>query len=68
MDWANAVPDATASVNFTINSTQLVFTGPDHYDKDWGDQPFFESADNSYQGHRPTRLSISTPLAVTGEE
>lgn len=49
--WSNAVPDAVAEVNFTINGTQLAFKGPGYHDQNWGDQPFFSSVDSWYWGH-----------------
>lgn len=49
--WANAVPDSLATVNFTINGTALSFTGPGYHDKNWGDQPFFNSTASWFWGH-----------------
>lgn len=34
--WANAVPDAIAVVDFTINGKALNFKGVGYHDKNWG--------------------------------
>lgn len=49
--WANTVPDALATVNFSLNGTELAFTVPGYHDKNWGDQPFFQSVGSWYWGH-----------------
>lgn len=49
--WANAVPDANALADFTINGTPIQFTGPGYHDKNWGVQPFGANVDSWYWGH-----------------
>jgi hypothetical protein len=38
--WSNAVPDATALVDFTISGTKLAFTGVGYHDKVCAFLPF----------------------------
>ncbi|KAK4546232.1 hypothetical protein LTR36_002369 [Oleoguttula mirabilis] len=49
--WANAVPDALAQIDFNLNGTALSFTGPGYHDKNWGDQPFFDTVGSWFWGH-----------------
>jgi len=49
--WANAVPDAKATVNFNVNGTKLAFSGTGYHDKNWGSVPFFEAVSSWYWGH-----------------
>jgi hypothetical protein len=49
--WANAVPDADASVNLIVNGTEISYQGIGYHDKNWGDRPFFNVVDTWYWGH-----------------
>ncbi|KAL2007501.1 hypothetical protein VTN00DRAFT_8939 [Thermoascus crustaceus] len=49
--WSNAVPDATATVNLTIQGEPLTFRGVGYHDKNWSDQPFLNSVGSWYWGH-----------------
>ncbi|KAH8433343.1 uncharacterized protein LDX57_010978 [Aspergillus melleus] len=49
--WANAMPDAKAAASFTINGTDIRFTGVGYRDKNWGDQPFGHHVATWYWGH-----------------
>ncbi|KAK4919627.1 hypothetical protein LTR49_012691 [Elasticomyces elasticus] len=49
--WANAIPDALTSVDFTINGSALQFSGAGYHDKNWGDQPLFDVEEYWYWGH-----------------
>ncbi|KAK5752023.1 hypothetical protein LTS12_017873 [Elasticomyces elasticus] len=48
--WANAIPDALTSVDFTINGSSLQFSGAGYHDKNWGDQPLFDVEEYWYWG------------------
>lgn len=49
--WANAVPDATATLDFTINGEDHSFTGIGYHDKNWGDGTFDANVKFWYWGH-----------------
>jgi hypothetical protein len=49
--WVNPVPDADVAVNFMIDGSELIFDGVGYHDKNWGDQPFFDSVGSWYWGH-----------------
>lgn len=73
MGWANAVPDATASVSlsFSDNSTVSFTDGVGYHDKNWGDQPFVSSTTQWYWGHArlgPYSLVWFDALDMAGEE
>ena len=51
LGWANAVPDAQATVDFSIEGTAISFTGPGYHDKNWSDEPFTSLIDFWYWGH-----------------
>ncbi|GME23662.1 hypothetical protein PENARI_c022G05283 [Neofusicoccum parvum] len=52
LHWANAVPDATASVNLTINGTAVAFhDGIGYHDKNWGDASVITSPKYWDWGH-----------------
>ncbi|KAL6801484.1 hypothetical protein J3E68DRAFT_447531 [Trichoderma sp. SZMC 28012] len=50
--WANAVPDAYASVDLVINGTKLQFSdGIGYHDKNWGTAPLADNLETWYWGH-----------------
>jgi hypothetical protein len=49
--WANAVPDADATVEFNINGSLLQFTGLGYHDQNWGLSPFIDDVSHTYWGH-----------------
>ncbi|KAJ7445626.1 hypothetical protein FB451DRAFT_1005018, partial [Mycena latifolia] len=49
--WANAVPDADATVDLTIGRTKLTFAGLGYHDKNWGNEPFATHLASWYWGH-----------------
>ncbi|KAJ7225045.1 hypothetical protein C8J57DRAFT_1440143 [Mycena rebaudengoi] len=49
--WANALPDAAATVDLTVGGTRLAFKGAGYHDKNWSPQPFGASAALWYWGH-----------------
>ncbi|KAH7355361.1 hypothetical protein BKA65DRAFT_524914 [Rhexocercosporidium sp. MPI-PUGE-AT-0058] len=49
--WANAIPDANASVNLNFFGTDMIFEGSGYHDKNWGSIPFSVSVRNWYWGH-----------------
>ena len=49
--WANIVPDAVGTVNFTVNGSALAFSGVGYHDKNWGDASFLSGIGNWYWGH-----------------
>ncbi|EKM52038.1 uncharacterized protein PHACADRAFT_262489 [Phanerochaete carnosa HHB-10118-sp] len=57
--WANALPDANASVDIVINGTQVNFTGVGYHDQNWGPSTVDTVVKSWYWGH--ARLG---PLAV----
>jgi hypothetical protein len=49
--WANAVPDAQALIDLTINGTSLKFDGVGYHDKNWGDASVITSPKYWDWGH-----------------
>ncbi|TVY39700.1 Tyrosinase family protein [Lachnellula occidentalis] len=49
--WANAMPDAVGTVNFTILGSEMGFEGVAYHDKNWMDQPFQQNVASWYWGH-----------------
>ncbi|KIY73949.1 hypothetical protein CYLTODRAFT_485083 [Cylindrobasidium torrendii FP15055 ss-10] len=43
--WANAVPDARATIDLSINGKAFSFTGSGYHDKNWSDEPFDANVD-----------------------
>ncbi|THG98946.1 hypothetical protein EW026_g3325 [Hermanssonia centrifuga] len=57
--WNNAVPDADARVDLTINGSRLKFSGSGYHDKNWGSRPIETVVGSWYWGHaRVGPLSI----------
>ncbi|KAI0122206.1 hypothetical protein F4814DRAFT_438298 [Daldinia grandis] len=50
LGWANAVPDADATLDLTIGGEHVKFTGNGYRDKNWADRPFTELLDFWYWG------------------
>ncbi|KAK7008216.1 hypothetical protein R3P38DRAFT_3591328 [Favolaschia claudopus] len=68
--WANAVPDASSTVDLEIDGEKLVFKGLGYHDKNWGDQLFSHVA-SWYWGHArvgPYSIVWFDFLDITGEE
>ncbi|KAH9225238.1 hypothetical protein K456DRAFT_1797024, partial [Colletotrichum gloeosporioides 23] len=57
--WANALPDAEATVDLKLGDTAMTFSGYGYHDKTWVDRPFQEAIQAAFWGH--TRLG---PYAV----
>lgn len=51
LGWANAVPDAAATVDLTIGQTKLAFTGFGYHDMNWGVQPLMTHLAGWHWGH-----------------
>jgi hypothetical protein len=69
--WSNALPDADASVDFTLNGKRFAFEGVGYHDKNWSPQPFLDNVASWYWGHArlgPYSLVWFDFLAVTGIE
>ncbi|TLD08112.1 hypothetical protein PspLS_12127 [Pyricularia sp. CBS 133598] len=69
--WANAVPDADATVDFTIHGTPVRFTGLGYHDKNWGDLPHIDAFNTWYWGHArlgPYSLVWFDTLSTNGKE
>ncbi|KAJ7158013.1 hypothetical protein C8R43DRAFT_1234438 [Mycena crocata] len=69
--WANAIPDAAASVNLSIGGTKLAFTGTGYHDKNWSDQVFTANVATWYWGHGrigPYSIVWFDFIDVTGAE
>lgn len=71
--WANAVPDAEATVELSFSDGTVVnFTdGIGYHDKNWGDRPFVESTEQWYWGHArlgPYSLVWFDALDLAGTE
>lgn len=49
--WANAIPDAKATVHFEVGGKKLAFSGVGYHDKNWGSVPFFSVVSSWYWGH-----------------
>ncbi|KAJ7318403.1 hypothetical protein DFH08DRAFT_892483 [Mycena albidolilacea] len=49
--WANAVPDANASVDLVVGGVPLKFGGSGYADKNWSDIPFTSRVASWYWGH-----------------
>lgn len=49
--WANALPDANASVSLQLNDTTMSFEGYGYHDKTWVDRPFQEALQAAFWGH-----------------
>ncbi|KAH9207554.1 hypothetical protein DL95DRAFT_482702 [Leptodontidium sp. 2 PMI_412] len=49
--WANAIPDANATADFTVSGRKLQFDGYGYHDKNWADQPFAANVHSWYWGH-----------------
>ncbi|KAJ7693085.1 hypothetical protein B0H17DRAFT_1060712 [Mycena rosella] len=49
--WANAVPDAVATVQLTVGGADLAFEGLGYHDKNWSDQIFTANLKSWYWGH-----------------
>lgn len=49
--WANAVPDANATVDFNVSGSPLQFTGLGYHDQNWGLSPFTNDVNHTYWGH-----------------
>ncbi|KAK2609485.1 hypothetical protein N8I77_002982 [Diaporthe amygdali] len=49
--WSNAVPDADAIAEFTIDGEPLQFQGYGYHDKNWGVKPLEETLNTWYWGH-----------------
>jgi hypothetical protein len=69
--WANAVPDADATVELTIGGEPFRFEGIGYHDKNWGVKPLHEALDTWYWGHArlgPYSLVWFDALAKDGKE
>ncbi|KAJ7486776.1 hypothetical protein FB451DRAFT_1228014 [Mycena latifolia] len=49
--WANAIPDATSTVDLTVRGTKLAFNGAGYHDKNWSNQKFVGNVGSWYWGH-----------------
>ncbi|KAJ6151336.1 Hydroxyneurosporene synthase, partial [Penicillium chermesinum] len=49
--WAGIIPDATSTVEITVQGSPLTFQGRGYHDKNWSDRPFIESVQSWYWGH-----------------
>ncbi|PSR82757.1 hypothetical protein BD289DRAFT_370867 [Coniella lustricola] len=49
--WANALPDANATVALAFGETTMEFEGYGYHDKTWVDQPFQDSIQSAFWGH-----------------
>ncbi|KAK6602625.1 hypothetical protein H4I95_06562 [Botrytis cinerea] len=49
--WANAIPDANATVSIHIHDTAISFEGYGYHDKTWVDRPFETSVQAAFWGH-----------------
>ncbi|KAJ6486022.1 hypothetical protein DFH09DRAFT_1054425 [Mycena vulgaris] len=49
--WANALPDAAATVDLMVGGERLAFKGAGYHDKNWTPQPFGASVELWYWGH-----------------
>ncbi|KAJ6548789.1 hypothetical protein B0H19DRAFT_1031982 [Mycena capillaripes] len=69
--WANAVPDATTTVDLVVKGTKLAFTGVGYHDKNWSDQIFTSNVASWYWGHGrvgPYSIVWFDFLALNGTE
>lgn len=71
--WANALPDATASVAVTFaDGTAMTFAdGVGYHDKNWGDEPFADVVSSWYWGHAhlgPYSLVFFSTIDLDGAE
>ncbi|GJE99301.1 hypothetical protein PsYK624_155540 [Phanerochaete sordida] len=51
LGWANAIPDADATVNLLVLGNPVVFTGIGYHDKNWGNAPWDTLLNSWYWGH-----------------
>ncbi|KAK2779171.1 hypothetical protein CKAH01_11430 [Colletotrichum kahawae] len=51
LSWANSIPDSHATVNLTINGTDLSFSGSGYHDQNWGTAGFNNNLHQWYWGH-----------------
>lgn len=49
--WANALPDANATVCLQIGDTAISFEGYGYHDKTWVDRPFAQALQAAFWGH-----------------
>ncbi|KAI3531953.1 hypothetical protein CSPX01_13817 [Colletotrichum filicis] len=49
--WANALPDAEATVDLKLGDTAISFSGYGYHDKTWVDRPFQEAIQAAFWGH-----------------
>ncbi|KAM5349229.1 hypothetical protein ACJ41O_005736 [Fusarium nematophilum] len=49
--WANALPDANATVSLRIGDTAMSFEGYGYHDKTWVDRPFEKALQAAFWGH-----------------
>ncbi|MCJ1420335.1 hypothetical protein MMC32_006692 [Xylographa parallela] len=49
--WTNAVPDATAEVEFDVNGTTVKFTGIGYHDQSWAVTSFTNNVGSWFWGH-----------------
>ncbi|KAF7184714.1 hypothetical protein CNMCM7691_006137 [Aspergillus felis] len=49
--WANALPDANATVSLQIRDTSMIFEGYGYHDKTWVDRPFGDALQSAFWGH-----------------
>lgn len=49
--WANALPDANATVSVWIGGAAIQFKGYGYHDKTWVDRPFEKSVQAAFWGH-----------------
>ncbi|KAL2847071.1 hypothetical protein BJX68DRAFT_256260 [Aspergillus pseudodeflectus] len=71
LGWANAVPDAIATVNLRIAGEHVQFLGHGYHDKNWGDRPLPQVARSWYWGHArlgPYSLVWFHALSFEGEK
>ncbi|MCJ1473861.1 hypothetical protein MMC13_002514 [Lambiella insularis] len=69
--WANAVPDAAATVELDVNGTSVNFSGVGYHDKNWGITPFQNNVGSWYWGHGrlgPYSIVWYDALTPTGAE
>jgi len=71
LGWANAIPDATAAVNFILDGTPIVYTGVGYHDSNWGDRSWTADLGNWYWGHAhfgPYSIVWFDMMDITGVE
>lgn len=51
MGWANALPDANATVSLQVGDVAFSFEGYGYHDKTWVDRPFQTAVQAAFWGH-----------------